>query len=132
MVEDFYAIENYRFIAKNLQKNLIVLLNNNDHLGRIWIINSDDRIAGYVALTFGFSFEYNGLDAFVDEFFIKKPFRNKGLEKNTIEFLNQQAKILGVHAIHLEVEIHNEKANRFYLQNGFRGNKRSLLTKMVD
>jgi hypothetical protein len=38
-----------------------------------------DELAGYVILTLGFSVEYRGREAFVDELYVEEKFRRQGL-----------------------------------------------------
>ncbi|UZR99224.1 GNAT family N-acetyltransferase [Chondrinema litorale] len=128
MMKDFNEIYNYPFDAELGSINLNKLINNKE-LGRFWIIYQGGLIAGYVALTFGFSFEYKGRDAFIDELFLKESFRNKGIGKQTMEFLEKQAIDLDLGAIHMEVERENDKAMRLYSKQGYGDFDRNMLTK---
>ena len=130
MMADFNAIDNYPFDKEAGLRNLKEFLAG-DHLGRLWTIHVEDSVVGYIALTFGFSFEYRGRDAFIDEFFIKEGFRNRGIGRETIEFIEVQAVELGVKAMHLEVEKHNEKGKRLYVNQGYKSNDRMLLSKRI-
>ena len=131
MMEDFNAVYHYPFNIEVSRKNLKEFIHN-DYIGRLWVMKTGDAVIGYIVLTFGFSFEYRGRDAFIDEFFIKEAFRNKGIGKKTMEFVEQKAKELGVNAIHLEVEKNNEKGNKLYIKQGYSGNSRMLLTKRIN
>jgi GNAT superfamily N-acetyltransferase len=84
-----------------------------------------------LALTFGFSFEYGGRDAFIDEFFIKEGFRGKGIGKLVLKLLEPLALEAGVQTLHLEVEPHNSAGNQLYLNAGFKSNDRILLNKAI-
>lgn len=129
MMKEFNTIDNYQFNKKITEKNLRDFLCNPE-LGRLWLIQIDGMIIGYIVLTFGFSFEYQGKDAFIDEFFIREDFRKKGIGKRTLEFVLSKAEKLGVKALHLEVEKHNN-ANRLYKGMGFDSIGRELLTKRL-
>jgi len=132
MMKDFYSIDNYSFDSELGKENLIKFINTKE-LGRLWLIQIDEKIVGYVVLTFGFSFEYKGRDAFIDELYLKANYRNQGFGKTTLEFLNRKAKEIGINAIHLEVEKHNEKGNKLYESQGFKTtNRRMLMTKIID
>ncbi len=128
MMEEFYAIDNYPFDKDRNKKNLEKLFNDN-HFGKLWIIDVDSTVVGYICATFGFSFEYGGRDAFIDEFFIKSDFRDQGIGRQAMEFVEQELTKLGIEAIHLEVERHNEKGNRLYVKQGYKDKGRFLLTK---
>ncbi len=131
MMERFYAIDSYPFNRETKSSNLRTFIDN-DQLGRLWIILFENTPIGYLALTFGFSFEYGGRDAFIDELFIEENFRNQGIGSEVMQFVEQQAGSLGVKAIHLEVEKSNVKGNRIYLKQGYASNDRTLLTKSID
>lgn len=131
MMARFYAIDQYPFDAAKNRRNLEIFLGN-EALGRLWLIRLAGETVGYIVLAYGFSFEYGGRDAFIDEFFIEAPFRSRGLGKATMAFIAAQAEALGVHAIHLEVENHNERGHRLYQGQGFLGKNRAMLTKRIE
>ncbi len=129
MMEAFNAIDHYPFHRERTEKILADFLGTTE-LGKLWLIRIDGELIGYIVLTFGFSFEYKGKDAFIDEFFIKKGFRNRGIGKKTLEFALSEAKKMNVKALHLEVENHN-RASRLYKKIGFAPSQRTLLTKRL-
>jgi GNAT superfamily N-acetyltransferase len=51
----------------------------NAEFGRAWLLWVGDELAGYVILTLGFSVEYRGREAFVDELYVEEKFRRQGL-----------------------------------------------------
>ena len=130
MMKKFYSIDQYPFYENKTRENLKNFIHNPE-LGRLWLIYADEIIIGYVVLTFGFSFEYGGRDAFIDELFIEAEFRGKGIGKTVIDFITVEAKKLEVQSIHLEVENHNERGNALYLKSRFEGKNRQLLTKKI-
>ncbi len=131
MMQDFYSIDNYPFDSKIGEENLIKFINTKE-LGKIWLIYLDERMVGYVVLTFGFSFEYKGQDAFIDELFVKTEYLNQGIGNITMEYLKEQAKEIGINTIHLEVEKHNKKGSKLYINNGFRTSDRILMTYVLN
>ena len=130
MMRQFNLIDNYPFDESVTKQNLIEFIGNKN-FGRIWLIVCSNDIIGYVVLSFGFSFEYKGKDAFIDELFIEESYIGKGIGSETIKFVSGQAKTLGINTIHLEVETHNVKGNELYYRFGFKGNDRRLLTKQL-
>ncbi len=131
MMAAFYALNAYPFEQEVTEQNIEVLAQN-PSLGRLYLIQDRDENVGYMALTFGFSFEYRGRDALIDEIYLKPAYQGQGIGAKAMEFLEAEAQQIGVHALHLEVETHNEKAKRLYAQQGFRSAKRSLLTKRLQ
>ena len=130
MMQDFYAIDNYPMdieVTKNLFQDFI----SNDHLGKSWLIYSESEIVGYIILTFIFSFEYGGKIAFVDELFIKETARGKGIGKEAIQFIQREAPKLSLKLLYLEVEPHNENAQKLYLAHDFELHNRKLMKYKV-
>jgi ribosomal protein S18 acetylase RimI-like enzyme len=128
---DFYGMNRYKFDEKKIKESLENLIMNED-IGRIWIIEYERQPAGYIILTFGYSIEYKGRDAFIDELFIDEAFRGKGLGKKTMDFVVGEAVKLGINAIHLEVEKENDSAKNLYLKFKFRDNGRTLMTRWIE
>lgn len=100
--------------------------------GRVWLLCLDDEAVGYLALTLGYSLEYHGRDAFVDELYIEEPFRGRGLGRRAIEFAADECRRLGVGALHLEVERSNATAQAVYRRSGFVDHDRYLLTRLIS
>lgn len=100
-------------------------------LGRLWIVRSGEETARYVAVCFGFSLEYEGRDAFVDDLYRRPAFRGSGLGTRVLEAVEAECRSLGVRALHLEVARDNRVAQRLYRRRGFRDNDRQLLTKRL-
>ena len=88
-------------------------------LGRIWLINVGHQPVGYIALCFGYSIEFKGKDAFIDEFFVKEPWRGKGIGSFVLSAICKEAARLEVKALHLEVQRENHSARKLYASNGF-------------
>ncbi len=130
MMRDFYAIDNYPIdveVTKTLFQEFIF----NEHVGKSWLIYSENEIVGYIILTFIFSFEYGGKIAFVDELFIKETARGKGFGKEAIQFIQQEVPKLSLKLLYLEVEPHNENAQKLYLAHDFELHNRKLMKYKV-
>jgi len=126
MMRDFYAIDNYP-IDIEVSKKLFQEFISDENLGKSWLIYDNEELVGYVILTFIFSFEYQGRIAFLDELYIKETARGKGIGKKSVQFIKDQAPISNVKILYLEVEKHNEKAQKLYLANDFEVHNRKLL-----
>ena len=98
MMQDFYAIDNYP-IDIEVSKKLFQEFISDENLGKAFLICHSDEgrtseLVGYVILIYVFSFEYKGRIAFLDELYIKESYRGKGIGKQTIDFIKEQALIL--------------------------------------
>lgn len=98
--------------------------------GRVWLVREDGRTVGYAVMSFDYSLEYGGRNAWVDEIFIAKEARGRGLGERVLEFVEAAAREEGVTAIHLEVNPGN-KAIDLYRRLGFEEHERYPMTKML-
>ncbi len=95
--------------------------------GIVWLICAEDTAVGYMVLTWGFSLEFGGRDAFLDEFYIQEQHRGQGIGKQAMIFAAEQCQALEIQAIHLEVERDNDGAQEFYKRLGFEQRDRYYL-----
>lgn len=130
MMKDFYAIDDYPF---DLDRNHAIFENLIAHpeWGRIWLCRISTDVVAYFVVTFGFSFEYGGRDAIIDELYICKAYRNKGLGARILNFIEEESRILGINTLHLEVEDTNKVGWRLYENQGFTGKNRKFLSKSI-
>ena len=127
LMTEFYAESQYTLDKARAEEAFSTLLAD-ERLGRIWLIQSQSETVGYVVLTLGYSMEYGGRDAFVDDLFIRPAFRGKGLGKLTLAEVRAASAKIGVRALHLEVGRDNARAQSLYRQAGFIDMDRQLLT----
>ena len=126
LVEEFHALEGVHQSATMRERALRPLLAE-PALGRIWFIEHTGVVLGYVAVCFGYSIEFRGRDAFLDEVFISAPYRGRGLGGAALRALGVEVEALGLKALHLEVDVDNEAARRLYESAGFRLRERYKL-----
>jgi GNAT superfamily N-acetyltransferase len=131
MMQAYYTFDHHPFDLEKARAALTGLLGN-PALGRVWLVCAAETAVGYIVLTFGYSLELLGRDAFVDEFFLLESHRGQGWGGKTMEFVEQSARALGVHAIHLEVTRHNLAAQQFYPKLGFEKRGHHLMSKWID
>ncbi|HKV61161.1 MAG TPA: GNAT family N-acetyltransferase [Candidatus Acidoferrum sp.] len=100
--------------------------------GRVWLLSEGNLPVGYIVLTIGFSFEFHGHDAFIDELYIDANFRRRGYGKRAVQFLEEKAREMGVNAVHLEVDQGNDGAFELYQRAGYEAHDRFLMTKWLN
>ncbi len=130
-MQEFYACEHLPFDEAVARAAVQEILNNKS-FGYIYLIVPDDKIVGYIVLTFGFSLEFHGRDALADELYIREPYRGKGIGTKTLEFVQDVCRQEGIHALHLEADRGNIHAQELYRKSGFKDHDRYLLTKWLD
>jgi ribosomal protein S18 acetylase RimI-like enzyme len=100
-------------------------------LGQAWLLWLNEKPAGYMILTLGYSFEFRGRDAFIDELYVEPEFRRMGLGRRAMEFVERRARELSVNALHLEVDRGNDPALDLYRRTGYEDHGRHLMTKWL-
>ena len=95
--------------------------------GCIYLVGPARAPIGYVILTFGWSVEFGGMDAFVDEIYVRRAVRGRGIATEILSSLPRALAEGGVNAIHLEVSRDNEAAQKLYARAGFRVREKYVL-----
>jgi ribosomal protein S18 acetylase RimI-like enzyme len=99
--------------------------------GLVWVIEQGGESAGYLVLTWGYSLEFHGRDAFIDELYVAPGFRGVGLGREAVQWAEDACRAHGAGAVHLEVEIDNERAHALYRRSGFAERGLRLMTKRL-
>ena|SRR5450432_241546 len=119
------------FLEANAKAAIPDLLDDRS-LGGIWMIYLGDEIVGYIALTLGYSLEFGGKIAFVDELLVHRLHRRKGIGRQALEFAEREAKALDVRMLLLEVTKSNTWAKSLYEKSGFADRAHQLMTKKIE
>ena len=119
-----------RLIEDAAERALRGLLEEPDR-GLVRVIEQGGEPAGYLVLTWGYSLEFHGRDAFLDELYVAPRYRGAGLGRQAIEWAEEACRVHGAGAVHLEVELDNERAHALYRRNGFAERGLRLMTKHV-
>ena len=130
LMGEFYAESNTPFDPGDGASAFSALLAD-PSLGQVWILQDEDQGVGYVVLTLGFSMEYAGRNASVDDLFIRPGSRGKGLGRAAMETVLSECRQRSVQAVHLEVARDNASAKELYGKFGFRHKDRELLTHIL-
>jgi len=130
-MREYYAFDGHAFDESRASAALLQFLRDSS-LGRAWLIFDEDTPVGYIVLTLGYSLEFAGRDAFIDEFFLCESHRARGWGGKTMDFVEDFARSLRVRAIHLEVVRSNHTALEVYRRLGFRDHQHHLMTKWIE
>jgi ribosomal protein S18 acetylase RimI-like enzyme len=101
-------------------------------LGEAWLIDRDGSEAGYLVVTWGFSLEFHGRDAFVDELYVVPELRGMGLGRLAIDHAAERCRARGIEALHLEVDPENDRAVSLYCRSGFRERTYRLMSRRLS
>ena len=127
MMGEFYTEVGYPFDSGHAATAFRELLVDG-RLGRAWLIEHDGLEAGYIVVTLGYSMEYGGHDAFIDDLFVRPAYRNRGLGSRAVAEARAFCLSLGVRALHLETEQGNGAGLAIYRRTGFASAGRQLFT----
>jgi ribosomal protein S18 acetylase RimI-like enzyme len=126
LVHEYYAGEGYAFDEAAARRAIAGL---DATRGRLWVADEGGAVVGYLAVTFGWSIEYHGRDAFIDELYVAPSHRGRGLGRAAMTLAEEACRTAGVQALHLEVERTNVNARELYRRRGFTDSERLLMTR---
>lgn len=127
MMRNFYAHERLPFEPSRSERLLRELMTH-DGFGRVLLFLDAGQLLGYLVLTFGYSLEFHGRDALVDEFYVVESERGRGIGTQALANVAGLCDALGIVAVHLEADHQNLRAYEFYKRMGFQPHKRHLMT----
>lgn len=130
LVRAYYAEDGHDFNADVAARGLDLILAGGS-AGHFWFIRSGGAIAGYVCLCEGFSLETGGGDFYLDELYVIPEFRNRGIGRAAIAFVETEARRLGARRICLEVQDGNGRAGNLYEALGYRHHARGLMSRSL-
>jgi diamine N-acetyltransferase len=90
-MREYYAFDGHHYDREAADAALLGLLRNPD-FGLAWLILDSGTPVGYIVLCFGYSLEYLGRDAFIDEFYLLESHRGRGWGRQTLAFVVEQAR----------------------------------------
>jgi diamine N-acetyltransferase len=136
LMREYYAYDGHAYEEPRARVALVNLLRE-PSFGQAWLIFDEAMPdgatpVGYIILTFGYSLEYLGRDAFIDEFYLRESHRGRGWGRKTLEFVEQAAQAAGVRAIHLEVIRTNTTAKEVYRRSGYQDHDHYLMSKWIE
>jgi GNAT superfamily N-acetyltransferase len=130
MMRDYYAFDGHPFEENGARAALLDLLREPLY-GAAWLIFDDSTPVGYAVLCLGYSLEFLGRDAFLDELYLAESHRRRGWGTQVLDFVEDEARQMGVRSIHLEVVRANIAANAFYHKQGYADRDHFLMSKRL-
>ena len=118
LVAAFHAEMGYDTDTAHHTRAMVPLLDGSPH-GAVWLIGPRRAPVGYVVICFGWSVEFGGLDAIIDELYIRPGVRGRGVATEALIALPRALSEGGLRAVHLEVDRDNEAAIKLYRRAGF-------------
>lgn len=112
---------------EKIQRTIKTLLKHKDK-GTIFVMKIGKEVIGYAILINFWSNEYGGNMVYIDELFVRKEWRGKGVATKFIQYLAKK-KINNAVSLFLEVTPQNKTAEELYKRLGFEIHKNKRLTK---
>jgi GNAT superfamily N-acetyltransferase len=129
LVRAFHAEDGHPISERGLTA-VRVMLEPDSLQGSIMLLKAGEQPGGYGALCLGFSIEYEGREAFIDDLYIVPALRGHGYGRLLFDALEREARASGCSVIHLEVMPGNP-VERWYESLGYVDRRSTLLTKRM-
>ena len=130
MMRAYYTLDAIPFDEARATRAMQGLIASPAH-GEAYVIEHAGTPVGYLGITLGYSLEFGGVDAFLDELFVAEAWRGRGIGTAALSFAEQACRARGVVAVHLEVERHNPRARALYERFGFEPHDRYLMSRWL-
>lgn len=118
LMTEFYAESGFTLDATQAAKGFAPLLAD-DSLGWVSLIESGNDAVGFLVVTRGYSMEYGGPTAVLDDLFVHPRARNAGLARAAIAETRDTCAAQGIRALSVQVDPGNGPANAVYHGAGF-------------
>jgi ribosomal protein S18 acetylase RimI-like enzyme len=131
MMAEFYAADGLRFDPAEARRAVAELIAAPER-GVIALLAADAVTGGYIVIAWGYSLQYGGRDAFVDEIYVRPSHQGRGLGREALEYAEQLCRDAGARALHLEVRPDNQRALAVYRAAGFVDHDHRLMTRLLS
>ncbi len=133
LMREFYAESHYPLDRDWAARSFVALLAD-PSLGGVWIARAGAEPAGYVVLSLRFGMEHGGLQASIDDLFVRASYRRAGCGTALLHALVEECHRRGVVALHVEVAEANDAAIALYRRFGLasRSDRRAVLACRLE
>lgn len=126
LVEAFHSEMQIASTPETRASGIVPLLQGSPY-GAVYLLGPRLAPVGYIVVTFGWSVEFGGMDAFIDEVFIRPAVRGRGVATEALQGLAKALENVDVCALHLEVDRDDERTQNLYRRVGFEPRDRYML-----
>lgn len=130
LMGQLYDIEHMAFDSSRALAALHGLLDHPER-GSVFLARQRDETLGYAVVTRGYSLEFGGVFALLDELFVMPSARGAGLGGALVRAVIEDCRAAGIPTLRLEVERANDRAQALYRRFGFTPHDRNLMTCRV-
>lgn len=127
LMGQLYDSEHMAFESSRALAALHGLLDHPDR-GSVLLARRHDETVGYAVVTRGYSLEFGGVFALLDELFVVPASRGAGVGGALLRAVMEDCRGAGITTLRLEVERANDRAQALYRRFGFARHSRDLMT----
>ncbi len=98
-------------------------------LGEVYLIGPKLAPIGYIVLTHGYSLEFGGPDARIDEFYLRNSVRGRGVSAEIVQAIAEHLAKIGSRALHMEVADDDTYGQQTYGKRGFCARASRMMTR---
>ena len=128
LMAEFYGEAGYPLPREAAARAFAALLED-PRLGRVWLVQAEGAVVGYLVLTLAFSMEYGGPRGFIDDFFVRPAARGRGYGAAALAAVRQACVESVIRSLLVETGGEGHAARRLYARAGFQENGRVFLTQ---
>lgn len=118
LVASYHAEASIKSTPEARTAGIAPLLEGISH-GCAYLVGPPRAPIGYIVITFGWSVKFGGLDAIIDELYVRPGVRGRGIATEALSALPRALAGAGLRAVHLEVDSANAQALKLYRRAGF-------------
>lgn len=126
----FCREDGHAFDEERVRRGLKGLVGSSPY-GFALVLRQGGLAVGYAVVTLGWSLESGGIDALLDEVYVRPTLRNQGLGTRLIEDAVDVGRARGSLRIYLEVEAGNDDARRLYERLGWRAEPSQMMLRWL-
>jgi GNAT superfamily N-acetyltransferase len=119
LMQQYWAFEGIAGFDAERASSLLSQFLSQPHFGIIGTCRAGGELVGYLIAVFVFSFEYQGLVAEIDEFFVRPQARSRGMGTALLEFAESGLRERGCTWVQLQLGAANAAAHAFYRRHGY-------------
>lgn len=129
LVAEYCEADGHEFDGDLAALGLSSLLHTDRHGVVLVAESATEGCVGYAAVTWGWSIECGGLEAVLDELYVRR--RGEGIGSELIRAVEATCRDRAVRRVFLETELPNERARLLYARHGFQTESSVWMSKLL-
>ena len=131
LTAEFYAEAGFTLSTADATRAFTALLGS-QQLGAVWLAEVEQRPVGHVVMTLAFSMEYGGLRGFIDDLYVNRLFRDRGIGAALLSEARDGALERGLRALCVETGREDHPARSLYARTGYVDSEHALLVQPLQ